>query len=107
MSNSKTTDSIGFTAPTAGEVELLNLALEALAGNGEWSELQAVMQRRDALLRDVGAGEKAQIYRSTLRSNERVLALLRPVKQAVGEELLALRRRAGVIDRYESNRVSA
>lgn len=107
MSNSKTTETIGSTAPTAGEVELLNHALEGLAGNGEWSELQAVMRRRDALLRDIGAGEKAQIYRSTLQSNERVLALLRPVKQAVGEELLALRRRAGVIDRYESNRVSA
>lgn len=102
-----TTDSIEFTAPTAGEVELLNHALEALAGNGEWLELQSVMRRRDALLRDIGAGEKAKIYRSTLQSNERVLALLRPVRQAVGKELLALRRRAGVIDRYESNRVSA
>ena len=102
-----TTDSIEFTAPTAGEVELLNHALEALAGNGEWLELQSVMRRRDALLRDIGAGEKAKIYRSTLQSNERVLALLRPVRQAVGKELLALRRRAGVIDRYESNRDSA
>ena len=102
-----TSDSIEFTAPTAGEVELLNHALEALAGNGEWLELQSVMRRRDALLRDIGAGEKAKIYRSTLQSNERVLALLRPVRQAVGKELLALRRRAGVIDRYESNRVSA
>ena len=91
---------------TAGDVELLNHALEALAGSGEWSELQAVMRQRDALLGGLDAGDRARIYRSALRSNERVLALLRPVRQAVGDELLSLRRGAKRVVRYERFRNS-
>ena len=93
--------------PTAAaEVEVLNHALEALAGNGEWSELQTLMRRRDGLLRQLGKDQQAHVYRSALRCNERVLALLRPVRQAVGEELLALRRRDTVIGRYRSHRAT-
>lgn len=90
-------------AATAGDVELLNHALEALAGSGEWSELQAVMRRRDALLGEIGADDKARIYRLALCSNERILALLRPVRQAIGDELLALRRRDKLIGSYEAH----
>ena len=89
----------------AGQIEILTHALEALAAGGEWSDLEALMRRRDALLDEVGADEKASVYRSALESNERLLAVLRPVREAVGDELLALRRRHGVIGRYESNQL--
>lgn len=92
---------------TAGQIEILTHALEALAAGGEWSGLEALMRRRDALLDEVGAGEKTGVYRSALESNERLLAVLRPVREAVGDELLALRRRHSAIGRYESNRNSA
>lgn len=87
----------------AGQVEVLNHALEALAAGGEWSDLEALMRRRDALLKETGGEEKTRVYLSALESNERLLALLHPVREAVGDELLALRRRHSVIGQYESN----
>ena len=92
------------SSSTAGQIEILTHALEALAAGGEWSDLEALMRRRDALLGEVGAGEKTKVYRSALESNERLLALLRPVREAVGDELLALRRRHSAIGQYASQR---
>ena len=55
------------------EIDNLHRELETLGQNGKWSELAAVMKRRDELLSKVPDIDRAIIFRAALRINERTL----------------------------------
>lgn len=86
------------------EIDNLQRELETLAQNGKWSELAAVMKRRDELLSRVTDIDRAIIFRAAVRSTDRMLKFVRADRQAVAHQLTSLRRGREVTSRYESHR---
>ena len=88
------------------EIDDLHRELEFLARNGKWSELAALMKRRDQLLDKVGDSDRAIVFRAAVRSNDHLLKLLQANRQAVAHQLTSLRRGRQATSRYESHRVA-
>ncbi len=88
------------------EIDNLHRELETLGQNGKWSELAAVMKRRDELLSKVPDIDRAIIFRAALRINDRMLKLVQADRQAVAHQLTSLRRGREVTSRYESHRAA-
>ena len=90
----------------APEIDELQRQLEILAQNGKWTELAALMKRRNELLPKVTDSDRTIIFRAAVRSNDRVLSLVQADKQAVAHQLTSWRRGREVTSRYESHRES-
>ena len=88
----------------AHKIDNLQRQLEILAQNGKWTELAALMKRRDELLSKVTDIDRAIIFSAAVSSNARVLKLVQADRQAVAHQLTSLRRGRKVTSSYESHR---
>ncbi len=86
------------------EIAKLQREFETLGQNGKWSNMAAVIKRRDELLSNVPDIDRAIIFRAAVRSTDRMLTFVRADRQAVAHQLMSLRRGREVSSRYESHR---
>lgn len=86
------------------EIDDLHRKLETLAQNGKWSELTALMQRRDELLPKVTDIDRAVVSISTVRANDRVLKLVRAQRQGIADQLTTMCRGCDMTGHYASHR---
>ena len=86
------------------KIDNLHRELESLAADGKWSELAAVLKRRDTLLSEVTNTDRHMTVKAVIQSNNHLLELALADRQAVARQLTTLRRSRDAAGRYQSHR---
>ncbi len=89
--------------PALAEVGQLNQEMEALAVEGEWEKISALLDRRNRLLRQLGPEAKREAFEASRRSTERIRRLAEVAQREVADKLSRLQRGREATDSYQAH----
>ncbi len=84
-------------------VAALNEQAEEQAAAGEWEAVSPLLSKRDALLREIESSEREGAVRASIRSTDRIRALVEQAKEILGRELGRLQRGREATQSYGIN----
>ena len=88
---------------TSEQVQALNGQMEQAAAAGDWPEIMNIIEKRDAVLREIADSEQLTAFLAACRSTDRIRLLAETARRDVADKLTTLQRGKEAADSYLAN----
>lgn len=84
------------------QISSINADMERLAAEGEWAQVSTLLERRNAMLREIDDVSRETALREASRSTERIHRLAVEAHNEIGGKLAQLKRGKKATDSYRA-----
>ncbi len=88
---------------TSEQVQALNGQMEQAAAAGDWPEIMNIIEKRDAMLREIADSERHTAFLAACRSTDQIRLLAETARRDVADKLTTLQRGKEAADSYRAN----
>lgn len=88
---------------TSEQVLALNGQMEQAAAAGDWPEIVNMIEKRDAMLREIADSEQHTAFMAACRSTDQIRLLAESARRDVADKLTTLQRGKEAADSYQAN----
>ena len=88
---------------TSEQVLALNGQMEQAAAAGDWPKIMNIIEKRDAMLREIADSERHTAFLAACRSTDQIRLLAETARRDVVDKLTTLQRGKEAADSYRAN----
>ncbi len=88
---------------TSEQVQALNGQMEQAAAAGDWPEIMNIIEKRDAMLREIADSERHTAFLAACRTTDQIRLLAETARRDVADKLTTLQRGKEAADSYRAN----